>query len=390
MRMNNTAAQAVAVTCLVLAGPTPEALHGQGISVDGVIESTAGGFVFPDGSKALSAMSVGIDHLLTVSASGAEYPTIGAALDAIGSTLPGATIDDPYVISVGPGVYAEKIAMKSWVLIEGAGQGLTTVTATGGTALDAATVLCTTFGALRGMTIVNTGGESLAAGLGCLGGSSILTDLEIEVSGASSENYGLFLQNDASTVERITVSVSGSPSGPNYGLFASGGSAQVAWSAFEVSGEADLQYGVYGSGASVDLDRVEITVSGAALQNRGVYNEAGGTLSLDGGHVLASTGTDNFALWNFDADATVRNSHLSVVGGGSQDAAVFNLAAGTPTARVVSIDHSLLDAPVSVNGGTSFTNNLAFTQMNPVSGPGLATCFSTWDPTHTALDASCQ
>jgi len=105
-------------------------------------------------SDALAAISGPV-----LSASGGQA-AIGVA------TLPEATADNPYVIKIAPGTYEEMetVALRSFVDVEGSGQGVTTITCACGsyeTDLAAATVSAfnVIHAEIRHLTIANTTGS---------------------------------------------------------------------------------------------------------------------------------------------------------------------------------------------------------------------------------------
>ena len=68
-----------------------------------------------------------LTRVLTVG-EGGEYTSITAALNAISDN----SALTPYLIKVGPGIYNEQIVMKSYVDIEGCGEGITIISSSGG------------------------------------------------------------------------------------------------------------------------------------------------------------------------------------------------------------------------------------------------------------------
>src|SRR5947208_9058311 len=68
---------------------------------------------------ALAGNSVQIDP------GGATFPTIGAALASITDN----SLQKQYLLSVGPGTYAETVTLKPYCYLQGAGQAQTLVTA---------------------------------------------------------------------------------------------------------------------------------------------------------------------------------------------------------------------------------------------------------------------
>ena len=61
--------------------------------------------------------------VIVVAKSGGDFTSITAALDSITDN----SVDHPYLVYVAPGVYAETVAMKPYVDIEGAGENNTTI-----------------------------------------------------------------------------------------------------------------------------------------------------------------------------------------------------------------------------------------------------------------------
>jgi hypothetical protein len=86
----------------------------------------------------------------------------GTALKNALSGITDASETNPYLLKIEPGVYdlgaAPGLVMKPWVDVEGSGEGVTTLTATGGVPWTDATVQGASNAELRFLTVKNTGG----------------------------------------------------------------------------------------------------------------------------------------------------------------------------------------------------------------------------------------
>ena len=265
--------------------------------------------------------------------SGGEFTSIQAALDSIAD----ASSDNRYLVVVGPGTYQEKVQLRPWVDMTGAGRGITIISAPGASYEDQATVSGEDNCELSHLTVVSTGGSSYAVGISNLltsprihhvdilvtGGGSAgtvgilnnvaspeLSDLAIEVSGLSSGGsvsgiynfsssspslkhttievdasagsatyvYGLRIsQNSAPEVSNLEVSLtSGSSPQEAAGLKAEDNSpARVFQSRIKVAGGATDAYGVYGDSSSYQLTDCTVEIAaGSAGNNFGVYNDS--------------------------------------------------------------------------------------------------------------------
>lgn len=154
---------------------------GQGLGISDT------GIHFPDGTMLSSAWGRGLGYanVLVVAKSGGQFTSIQAALDAIGGTgpygvpLPEATAENPYLIWVAPGVYEERVAMKEWVDIEGAGRGVTVIRHPAGEA-GATTLGMASHSEVRSLTVENAyGGKGITAPWY---GSIALTDVVVLLS----------------------------------------------------------------------------------------------------------------------------------------------------------------------------------------------------------------
>ena len=99
------------------------------------------------------------ENVRVVAKSGGDYSTVQAAIDSITD----ATVNNPYLVWIAPGVYAEMVTMQAHVYVQGAGQGATVISssaATGAWPPNTGTVILAADTTLRDVTVLNTGGGS--------------------------------------------------------------------------------------------------------------------------------------------------------------------------------------------------------------------------------------
>ena len=186
---------------LLLAGGT---VWAQSLSVDGTIESTVGGFRFPDGSLQARAFDA-YAGVLTVAKSGGDFNSIQAAID---SAAGDAAADDRYLVLVAPGEYEESVDMAPFVDVRGSGVDQTVITAAGSAAADTGTVVVDAETVLEGLSVVNTGGNLQAIGILC-SASATLRHLSVSATGASSESQGILITGGAPAITDAVVTASG-------------------------------------------------------------------------------------------------------------------------------------------------------------------------------------
>jgi hypothetical protein len=192
-----------------------------------------------------------------------DYTSITAALASIPAGLYNNGICSArYLVKVLPGVYSERVTMKSCVDIEGSGELATTITSPGGTLYYAsATVNGASAAELRFLTVENTGGYSLAYAIYNSGASLRLTHVTATASGGSSSNIGV--ENYSSSPVVMTDVTATALGGSNsYGVYNAS-----SWTKIQRSTLSGGSYSVYNAGGTVRV--------GASQLSGSVYN--GGT-----------------------------------------------------------------------------------------------------------------
>ena len=162
-------------------------------------------------------------RVLWVAASGGDYTTVTAALNAIGTAVPASDASHPYLIRIGPGTYNEPggISLKSNVDLEGSGADVTTITcACGGPGspfTDGSTATMRITGPsmtteVRDLTVSNTGPGTYSTGIWNGGatpfGTVKLRDVDITATGGTG-NYALVNDGSGISADRVSTNATG-------------------------------------------------------------------------------------------------------------------------------------------------------------------------------------
>ena len=220
-----------------------------------------------------------------------DFLLLSAAL----ASITDASASNPYVVRIAPGEYTETspVALKTYVDVEGSGQGVTTITcACAGAEFDAssATVSAGNIVAeIRHLTINNTGGDTRSYGVyteDVVDGSVSMSDVTATATGASTYNYGVY--NESSSPSMMNVTATGTGGIVSYGV-------------------------VNGSSSSPSMTNVTATGTGGT-NNYGVHNGDSSSPTIRDSSL---TGNDH-SISNSGSTATVADTMLDgpVTGGG--------------------------------------------------------------------------
>jgi hypothetical protein len=136
-----------------------------------------------------SALARSLGNVVRVGKTRGDFTSIQAALDAVTT----ASAANPFLVLVGPGVFTERVAMKPFVDVHGAGEGVTRISQSGSTDPDFGTVAGADDAELRFLTVENKGGSSGVIGVYNDGTSPRLVHVTVDVeTGAGTNAYGVF------------------------------------------------------------------------------------------------------------------------------------------------------------------------------------------------------
>ena len=305
--MKLSLAVALLLPCLVLGSPGGS-LWAQVLSIDGLVESTTGGFKFPDGSVQGTAAG-SYERVIVVAKSGGDFTSIQAAINSTTGTP-----TNRYLVWVAPGTYNEKVTMTSGVDVRGAGVLVTTITSPGSALADTGTVVGADDAELSHLTVTNTGGAGLQAiAIYNKAASPRITDVSALGQGGS-HTFGIY--NDGSSPALTRVFCAGFFAATrNYGVYNTSGSnpAMDLVSVFWIDLLAD-NYGIYnGESSQPTMRQVSVLLIGGA-NTWGIYNyDSSPTLRDVSSHVSGATGT-NVALYNATAPLALTGSEPLMIG----------------------------------------------------------------------------
>jgi len=391
-----------------------------------------------------SAQGSAYDNVVIVAKSGGDFGSIQAALNSITD----ASASNRYLVWVGPGTYAETVAMEQYVDIEGAGELTTKITASGSTTYTTGTVMGANNAELRFMTVENTGGSQYAVAIynhnssprlthvtasasGASGGdpqnngvyndssSPAMTDVSVSVSASgTSWNHGVRNANGSlPTMMNVTISVSGGGhSGSSYGVYNTDSSPTMR----NVTARAVNNYGNYGianDSSSPAMENVTAAGSGGGFYNigvsnvhssspvmvnvtatggsggmyaRGVFNSDSSSPTMVNVIATASGGSlHNRGVWNDSSSPTIQNSTISA--NGTSSSGIYNEATGG--SYTVQVDNC------QITGGTNtIRNDAEFTTLVGTSlldggavnaNGGTVTCAGVYDEAYTFYASTC-
>jgi hypothetical protein len=365
------------------------ALAQSALTTDG--EIVADGLLFTDGSLQTTAASGGgtVGNVLVVAASGGQYTSIQAALDAIGAALPAATAANPYLVLVAPGVYDERVTMKSWVHLRGSGETVTRIRAAGDASDTVGTVIGADDSRLSLLTVESTGGATFATAV--YNGSSMeLHNVTALASGATSRSIGV-LNAGSNEGRLVAVTAQASGTAANYAVLNLNDARLDRVEATATGGtEAIGVFNDGGSGGPIQprLIDVRATASGASGENDGIFNDSSDALMVRV-EASGSGGDPNHGVHN-DASAprlSLVNASAqgsgSLMGGNVTNRAIHNVAS-SPVIRssIVEVGLSLFADSLGLQVDATSDVRLAHSQIRSTIGVdtgGALTCHQVSD-----------
>ena len=310
------------------------------------------------------------------------------------ASITDASASNPYVVRIAPGVYTETspVALKTYVDVEGSGQGVTTITCECGEGSNDATAATVSAGdiaaEIRHLTIENTGGAFYSFGVwteDVADGSVSMLHVTATATGGNQQSYGVY--NWESSPSMMNVTATATSSSHNYGVYNSRSSPSMTNVVATATGDTDSgNYGVSNYEASPSMMNVTATASGTSgSYNFGVYNYDSSPSMTD---VVATArgGDESFGVRNHSSSSPeMMNVSATGTGGTLWSWGVYNYDSSSPSVRASSLTG---DSHSIYNDGTS-SAMVADTMLGgEASGAGF-TCLNTYTDAFVALDEDC-
>jgi hypothetical protein len=348
-----------------------------------------------DGAAAVDPAQV----VWVATSGGNTFPLLSTALASISD----ASSSKPYVIRIAPGVYIETspVELKSYVDVEGSGQGITTITcACGGSTSDelSATVSAGNITAeIRHLTINNTGAASgdgssigVAARAVTAGSFSILHVTATATSTGTGSNYGVYnLAFSSPSMLHVTATATsiGTVIGSNSGVRNSQSSSPSMNNVTATATGGTPNYGVYNNTSSPSMHNVTATATGGNT-NYGVRNES----SSPSMNNVTATGTgtggigigNNYGVRNIFSSSPSMNNVTATATGGNTNYGVDNEASSSPSIRNSSITGTTNS--IHNNGSTA---KVADTVLDVAVGGDGYTCVGVYTTAFATLGPAC-
>jgi len=225
-----------------------------------------------------SAAGTPYDNVVIVAKSGGDYDTITAAMTSITD----AGSSNRYLVWVAPGVYNERVTMKQYVDLQGAGQEVTKIASTAAaTAAAGAVITGDATSTIRDLTISFTGTDAYGVGVyGLTNGIPSMSHVTISVGGGQNR-YGVYAGGSTTTTAELRhlLIQEASPSGSStvYGVRVGGDTTTITM--------VDSVISIIGgySGATVYGVAMESTAASTVSVRSSLIYTPSGYYALDGG-----------------------------------------------------------------------------------------------------------
>jgi hypothetical protein len=274
------------------------------------------------------------------------------------------------VVKIAPGVYTETspVALKTYVDVEGSGQGVTTITcecAGASYGASAATVSAGNIVAeIRHLTINNTGGDTASIGVytnGVVDGSVSMTNVTVTATGGTN-NRGVHNVSSSPSMMNVTATATGT-TGNTAAVFNGTSASPSMMNVTATATGGTTATGVYNGTSSPSMMNVTATATGATNNSgngRAVFNVSSSP-SMTNVTTTATGSNNNYGMFNqSSASPSIRKSSLT-----GDDYSIYN--ADVSLAQVAD---TMLDGPLLIGGGL--------------------TCVGAYDANFVALNASCS
>ena len=149
------------------------------IAVDGTIQGAVASAA--EAQEAAIQQAAALANTATVFPGGAQFSTIQGAINSIQNAGPSKV----YIVVAGPGTYNERVTMKPYVALQGAGQGQTTISAAAQSSQGVGTLTAASNSLVADLLVQSVGGSwgSWSTALACVDAASfVLSNVKLYVT----------------------------------------------------------------------------------------------------------------------------------------------------------------------------------------------------------------
>ncbi|HEY54169.1 MAG TPA: hypothetical protein G4N94_12025 [Caldilineae bacterium] len=256
-------------------------------------------------------------RVVVVAQKGGDFNAIQAAIDSITD----ANAKNPYLVWVAPGSYQEEVTLKPYVILEGAGERATTISAqvaSSSLPITQATLRVVDYSEVRELTVLNTGSGDHKAALLVVSEAEEITIRRVTAGckGGEQSCHGIYL-NGATNVRLEDVTATAAVAHGNsvgLGLF-NGGQIQLQGGDYSAWGGAEA-HGIVNQG-EMRAAEINASANNASLLNSAYYQDGyGGDVQgeLLGGTFTARDGQYADGIYVRKNDAALYAEDVVAVG----------------------------------------------------------------------------
>jgi hypothetical protein len=319
--------------------------------------------------------------------SGTELLALVAAIPSTGSEAPSAT--NPWLIRVGPGIFdlgSGSLTLPVYTAIEGAGEDVTTIVASGYASQTAGTIICSAHSQARLLTVINRGGGAYANGISVANSATnvrlyrLTVDVSQPSNATTNQTYGIWAgTNTQMLLTDVTISAHGGYN--NFGLYASATSQTNALDHVTItatnSNSSGVAQGVVCAGAPVLITDSSINASSGTYA-QGIEVDSGVEWTMQSSRVSATSTTYPIGIWDM-ANIT----HLQDVFVTSEGTGIALTACGVATCSAEILNSRFISISWAVDNGASFSTLVAASRLigNTVNTGGTLNCMGNYTTT---------
>jgi hypothetical protein len=293
--------------------------------------------------------------LIVVAKSGGDFNTITAALNSITD----ASDSNRYLVWVAPGTYAERVTMKSYVDIEGAGVLTTKISYPGSDILRTGTLIGANDAELRSLTVENTGGND--------------------------DDYAIAIYNDSTSPRLTNIIISASNGAFAYGVNNEGGEITMKNVSISAAGRIDSVGVKHYSCDVTTMTDVDISATGST-NSFGVETYSC-PIILKNVNIVASGSTNSYGVKNSSSDAIINHSEIIAVYA-DKNYGIYNEA--FDGSFNVTINHSKISGSMNtIFNASYFTTRVGASQLSGGDVSGTITCAGVYDENYTFYASTC-